>query len=649
MSSSPITRFARRFVESAAARPTEDDALLAFLVGTIHTALAPLIASIALALLFSIAAFLMTGSPLFLAAIAAQVAIGIGRLQRLAVYQRLSARAMSAREIVECDIAFAIWSALYALTLGLTCYELTAFEKLDDSFALALAACTGFTLAFVTRSAGRPRTLFLQVVGIAAPQIYALLTLAVAHGTIYAVLVAGLVVAALVMGRHGYQRIVALYRADDANRRLARHDMLTGLLNRFAFNQAFAEAIAQAESRPGEALAVFIVDLDRFKEINDTLGHAVGDAVIVETGRRLSEIAGSECRVARMGGDEFMILARGPRVGRDDAAAMGRALVKSLSRPLEIDRVAIPSSASIGVALYPEHGRDMAELMKNADFALYESKHAGRGRYSLFDATMQNRMAEERLLEIELEQAIREDQFEVWYQPIQNLESGTLSGYEALVRWRHPTRGLVFPDHFVPVAEQNGAIIAIGQMVLEKACAEASGWNPRLTISVNLSPSQFRRPEALLDGIKRALDLSGIDPSRLHLEITESLLMEDTPKTRRAINELADWGVKFSLDDFGAGYSSLAYIQNYPFSEIKIDRKFVADIADDRVSSAIVASVCVLAERINMAVIAEGVETQVQQRALRALGIKQAQGYLYGRPARIAHAGPPALQLVASR
>ena len=630
------------------ARAREDDALLAYLVGTIHSARAPLFASMALAMLVTLGAYTMTGAPIFLAHVFAHVLIGAGRIHRLALYERRTRTEISAREVLEFDVAFGVWSAFYALILGLTCYQLTALSRDADTLALGLAACTGFTLAFVTRSSGRPRTLLLQVVGIAAPQIYALVTLPVPHGFIYAALVGGLVASALVMGRHGYQHTVALFEADDANRRMARHDMLTGLLNRFAVNQAFAQALAEAESRPGEALAVAIVDLDRFKEINDTRGHAVGDGVIVETARRLSALAGPDWRVARMGGDEFMIVARGRGFRSEDAEAIGERIVASLSRPFEIDRLAVSGSASVGVAVYPEHGREMAELMKYADFALYEAKRGGRGRFRLFDASMRSRLTEERIMETELEVAIREDQFEVWYQPIQNIETSVLCGYEALVRWRHPTRGLVPPAVFVPVAEQNGTILALGQIVLEKACEAASNWDRRVSIAVNLSPSQFRRPELLVEGVKRALGRAGLEPGRLYLEITESLLMEDTPQTRAAINELADLGVKFSLDDFGVGYSSLAYIQSYPFSKIKIDRKFVENIDSDRVSGAIVASVCVLAERIQMQVIAEGVETQVQSRALRELGVELAQGYLYGRPARIVNA-PPKLQLVASR
>jgi diguanylate cyclase (GGDEF)-like protein len=637
-----------RVADAIHARAREDEALQAYLVETIHSARAPLFASMAMAMLITLAAYAITGAPIFLAHVFAHGLIGAGRIHRLALYERRTRAEMSAREVLRFDVAFGAWSALYALTLGLTCCQLTALSREADTFALGLATCTGFTLAFVTRSAGRPRTLLLQIAGIASPQIYALVELPMPHGLIYAALVGGLAIAAMVMGRHGYQRIVALFEADEANRRMARQDMLTGLLNRFAINQASEQALAEVESRPGESVAVIIVDLDRFKEINDTLGHAVGDGVIVETAQRLSALAGPDWRVARMGGDEFMIVAQGRGFRGEDVEAIGKKIVASLSHPFEIERLAVSGSASVGVAVYPEHGREMAELMKFADFALYEAKREGRGRCRLFDATMRRRLAEERLLETELEQAIREDQLEVWYQPIQNIDTGAVRGYEALVRWRHPTRGLVPPAVFVPIAERNDSILALGQIVLEKACKTASNWDRRISIAVNLSPSQFRRPELLVEGVKCALARAGLEPERLYLEITESLLMEDTPQTRAAINELAELGVKFSLDDFGVGFSSLAYIQSYPFSKIKIDRKFVENIDRDRVSSAIVASVCALAERIDMEVIAEGVETPVQSRALRELGVEFAQGYLYGRPARIVNARPK-LQLVVSR
>jgi len=488
----------------------------------------------------------------------------------------------------------------------------------------------------------------LQVVGITVPQVYALLTEPIATGTVFAGLVVGLACVALVMGQHGHARLVALFKADERNRQLAEIDPLTGLKNRLAIAKSLDRALAEAQARPDGRLTVCMVDLDRFKDINDTLGHAAGDVVIVEVARRLCAAAGAGVEVARMGGDEFLVLAHGDRGGGAGAEAFGRALLEKLSQPFEIEGASAPIGGSVGVAVYPGHGRDMAELLRHADCALYEAKREGRARVRVFDDALHRRLAEERALEAELDEALRGDQLELWYQPIQSLGSGVVRGYEALVRWRHPTRGLIPPLVFVPLAEQNGSIFRLGEIVLEKACREAARWDRRLSVAVNISPQQFRRPEPLVAAVRRALLDSGLEPTRLYLEITESFLMEDTPQTREAINQLAELGVKFSLDDFGAGYSSLAYIQNYPFSTIKIDRTFVANIHADRISSAIVASVCVLAERIHMTVVAEGVETPMQHRALAELGVDLAQGYLYGRPAP--HVSPPPqLQLVASR
>ena len=618
--------------------PFGEAALHAYLVGTIHSAKAPLAASTALAVAITLAAYGVTGAGLFLAHALAHVFIGFGRFARLAVYQARERRGLTRRDIIACDRIFAFWSTLYALTLGLTCAGLTLRGAGSDTFALALSTYTGYTFAFVTRSAGRPWILRLQIAAITAPQIYALVDGPIPNGDLYAGLALALVGAAMVLGRHGHARIVALFRADENNRRMARRDMLTGLMNRFALTQAFADAIAEAGGQPDAAVAIYLVDLDRFKAINDTFGHAMGDAVIVETGERLRQAAEGRAEVARMGGDEFMLIARGERFDGERIAGFAETILERLGAPFEIDGNLVMLAGSVGVAVYPQHGRDMAELMMHADCALYEAKREGRGRYRLFDESLRNRLAQERLLETELDEALREDGLEVWYQPIKCLRTGAVSGYEALARWRHPSRGLVPPDLFVRIAEQNGAIHRLGEIVLEKACREAATWDERVSISVNLSPQQFRRPKPLVETVKRALAVSGLKPSRLYLEITESLLLEDTPLTRQAVGELADHGVKFSLDDFGVGYSSLAYIQNYPFSKIKIDRKFVQNIHADHISSAIVASVCVLAARIQMIVVAEGVETQAQQRALVDLGVDLAQGYLYGRPAPMARA-----------
>lgn len=304
----------------------------------------------------------------------------------------------------------------------------------------------------------------------------------------------------------------------------------------------------------------------------------------------------------------------------------------ALAQPIDVNSNSLQLSASVGVAFYPEHGASPEDLMKRADIALYEAKRLGRGRHAIFDLAMQRKLDDARQIEIDMEIAVGQDQFEAWLQPIFDINMGVIIGYEALARWRHPTHGLIQPDRFIPVAEQTGAIVAIGEKILEKACLMATSWDPNLTIAVNLSPRQFRDPMALVSCIRRVLTITRLAPSRLFIEITESVMLEDTPETREAVRQLADYGVRFSLDDFGSGYSSLSYIQNYPFSRIKIDRNFIDRLDKDEVSSAIVASVCLLAKRTQMDVVAEGVETRRQVATLKDLGICYAQGYLYGRP-----------------
>lgn len=626
-----------------------DDELLHYLVSTVHSSRSPLYASMSMAAIMAFLSWVMTGQTIFLMHCLLHAIIGVGRLGCLNEFTIHSTSSDSRAKSLVFDSAFLVWSTAYALVIGSTCYGLIAASDQMQTLPLAVGGCTGFTIAFVTRSSGRLRILRNQLLGISLPVVWGLLTLRIQFGWEYSLLIVGLVASSLVMGRAAHNRIVELFHANEANRRMARLDMLTGAMNRYSFANALEDAIRAAADHADERFALITIDLDRFKEINDTLGHVAGDAVIVEMARRLKHAIRPGDVVARLGGDEFVILARLEASELGGANSLARRVIETLCQPYELDAMSLPASASVGVSLYPDHGVEALDLMKLSDIALYEAKRAGRGRFRIFDASMQSKLADARKLELEMDRAIREDQFEAWFQPIQNIETGVIVGYEALARWRHPTMGLIPPDKFIPIAEQNGSIVAIGQLILTKACAAAATWDPRLTVAVNLSPGQFRRPALLVDAIKETLRVTGLAPSRLYVEITESLLMEDTHQTRKAIHELADHGVRFSLDDFGAGYSSLSYIQSYPFSKIKIDKKFIDHVDSDNVSTAIIASVCVLADRIHMEIVAEGVETRVQQTALRGLGIRLGQGYLFGRPSPQIVAPQPALQLVSSR
>ena len=634
-------------LSSAFSDDAVDDDLLRYLVGTLYLEREPLLASIVMGALVTGLAWAMTHEVVFIVYSIANVLIGAARLHLLHRYRRDSSGADSRAATLVYDSAFSFWSTLYAVVLGLTCYSLMVLPVSAGAQPLALSACAGFTIAYVARSSGRMRLLVLQVIATSVPMLTACLTSPIANGRAYASALGALVVVTFVLGTAANAKLVELYRADKDNLRMARFDMLTGLRNRFAFSDALRAAFARAQERSGERFALITIDLDRFKEINDTLGHMVGDAVIVEMASRLSKMARAEDTVARMGGDEFVIIARGEGLDANFALGIANRAVDALSQPFAIAPMPA-ASASVGVAMYPEHGATGEELMKNADIALYEAKRAGRNRAHLFNAAMQSKADDATLLEIELQTALAGDQFEAWFQPIENIENGEIVGYEALARWRHPVRGLIQPDRFVPFAEQSGAIVAIGERILEKACVAAAGWPAHLTVAVNLSPGQFRQPKRLVEAIKNSLLRSGLAPSRLYIEITESLMLDDTAQTRDAINELAGYGVRFSLDDFGVGYSSLSYIQCYPFSRIKIDKKFIDNIETERTSAAIIAAVFELAARIDVDIVAEGVETRAQQAALRDLGVTLAQGYLYGRPA--AHIiAPKRLQLVVSR
>jgi len=454
------------------------------------------------------------------------------------------------------------------------------------------------------------------------------------NGAVYAGLLGGLLVVSVVLGFSAHDKIVELYRANLKTRQMALSDMLTGLMNRFAFAETLEREIERCGLGSREAFSLIVADLDRFKEINDMLGHNAGDAVIVEMAARLRRVLGGDDLVARLGGDEFVILSRGRREDWPRAAnRLAERIVGALREPVVLDAAAIPISASLGVAHYPDHGVVAQDLMKKVDIALYEAKRQGRNRAAIFDASMQARFNAARVMELEIDSAIARNEFEPWFQPIVNIETGEIVGYEALARWPHPVRGMIHPNAFIPCAEQTGAVVRIGEQILQKACAAAASWPDQSYVAVNLSPVQFRQPRRLVAAVREALARAGLPPRRLTLEITESLMMEDTAETRAAINEFAAMGICVSLDDFGTGYSSLSYIHSYPFSRIKIDKRFIDHIANERESIAIVSAVRVLAEKLDMELIAEGVETLSQHLVLRRLGITRAQGFFYGKPA----------------
>jgi diguanylate cyclase (GGDEF)-like protein len=407
---------------------------------------------------------------------------------------------------------------------------------------------------------------------------------------------------------------------------LARTDVVTNIANRAGLNHAMIESMMSRED--GARMALFWIDLDRFKEVNDLLGHPVGDKVLAEVARRLVDIAPESATVARFGGDEFVLY--GPVGDRKDAERLASEVHIEIMRPLRIDNRSLDVRASLGVALLPDDAEDIDSLMQRADLALYHAKVAGRSQTSFFDPSMTRDLVRRREIEDELRAAIMRDELSIFFQPIVDLETGRIRTFEALVRWFHPEKGELRPDEFIPVAEETGLIVTLGNWITAQAARACAQWPEDVSVAVNLSPLQIRAPGASL-GILNALREAKLDPGRLELEVTESLFVDDNHATADFIEELASRGVRFALDDFGTGYSSLGYINKFPFSKIKVDRSFVSGPDVGKKTDAIIRAVAELGSRLGMDIVAEGLETIEQVRSVREAGCSLGQGYYFSR------------------
>jgi diguanylate cyclase (GGDEF)-like protein/PAS domain S-box-containing protein len=418
------------------------------------------------------------------------------------------------------------------------------------------------------------------------------------------------------------------------------HDPLTGLPNRLQFVDRLGRELARAEQRR-ERIAVLFLDLDRFKVVNDSLGHSAGDRLLVAVADRLSATMGPDDVVARFGGDEFTILCRNI-TSEETAELVAERLAEAISRPVALIEREVFVTASVGIALSGSSGNTPETLLRNADTAMYHAKERGRDRAELFDAREHHRAVDDLRIGNELHRAVERGEMRVYYQPMISLGSGALFGFEALIRWEHPERGLVPPMEFVPLAEETGLIVPLGVWALEQACQQAVRWHestpdaPLLQMSVNLSPRQLAEP-ALPNDVARVLHETGIQPSALWLEITESTLMRDVESALSALGALRALGLHLAVDDFGSGYSSLAYLQRLPVEALKIDRSFTAGVATRKDSTAIVNAIASLARALHLSTVAEGIETREQFQQVRAMGCEVGQGFLFG-PARPAEA-----------
>ena len=427
-----------------------------------------------------------------------------------------------------------------------------------------------------------------------------------------------------------HQDITAQKQAETQIAYLARHDVLTNLSNRAVLRERMEEGLARLR-RGGKPLTLFILDLDLFKAVNDSLGHPVGDELLKVVARRLVACLRETDTVARLGGDEFAVLATADGDQRAAAAATADKLLEAVSASYAFDGHRLDIATSIGIALAPEHGTDVDQLVKSADLALYKAKLGGRNTYRVFEAAMGADADARRALETDLRNALTRDEFELHYHPIVDIRTNEITDVEALIRWRHPERGSIEPADFIPLAEESGLINPIGEWVLRRACADAAGWPQQLKVAANLSPVQFRRGN-LVDTISCILSESGLSPERLMLEITESVLMQGSTENFETLHQLRKLGISIVLDDFGTGYSSLSYLRLFPFDQIKIDRSFVGELSSNADCAAIVSAVASLGRSLRIDTVAEGVETEDQLVLARAAGCTHAQGFLFGRP-----------------
>jgi diguanylate cyclase (GGDEF)-like protein len=432
-----------------------------------------------------------------------------------------------------------------------------------------------------------------------------------------------------------HEDVTARRRAEEKIRHLAHYDALTDLPNRALFHERLREEIARAA--PERQLAVIYIDIDEFKSVNDTLGHQIGDELLKSVASGLRRQANPNEFVARLGGDEFAIMQTGIRNQAEIIGLITR-VFETIRTPFECLGHRVTTDASVGAAVAPQHGNSLDQILKNADLAMYAAKSAGRKTWRFFEPVMDARVKARRALEMDMRRALREGQFEVYYQPCVGLEDNRITGCEALVRWHHPERGMISPAEFIPLAEETGLINELGEWVLDAACKDAMTWPGDFKLAVNVSPVQFKSGTLALK-IAAALAASRLPAKRLELEITEAVLIRDDDAALAILHQLRAIGVRIALDDFGTGYSSLSYLQRFPFDKIKIDRCFVNDLSTQGGSSIVQAVVNIAAAR-NMMTLAEGVEKTEQRELLRTLGCTEMQGFLFSRPV-------PAAQILA--
>ncbi len=552
----------------------------------------------------------------------------------LAALNRILRRSRESSTTPYIDGAYHVMALAYSAVLGVVA-AVTLLSDLAATLKIVMTAnALCFGVGICARNAGRPSLAIGELALVSLP----IAVVSVASGDPAMVVLAcnivmlGVAMVLVTLDVNAVlRRSIGQTRDSEINadkmRVLARTDAVTALMNRAGLNQNLVDRMAQLED--GENLALFWIDLDRFKEVNDLFGHPVGDRVLQLTAERLCDAAPAHASVARFGGDEFIVLCH--IEDKAEAVRLSSELHALLMQPMQVQGERLEVGASIGIAVMPDDGQDADTLMQNADLALYEAKSNGRKRSCFYVEAMSRDLVYRREIEAELRAAIVNDELSLFYQPIVDLKTGRVRAVEALVRWFHPEKGELLPDEFIPLAEETGVILTLGNWITARAARDAMQWPADIMVSVNLSPLQIKAPGASL-GVLNALRRAGLPAERLEVEVTESLFLTDHAATEAFITDLTEAGVRFALDDFGTGYSSLGYIHKYPFTKIKVDRSFVSGPDINSKSNAIIWAVAELGAKLGMEIVAEGIETAEQVARVQAAGCTMGQGYHFSRP-----------------
>jgi len=555
--------------------------------------------------------------------------IGLARTGTIFLYRRARHDANNSTAVKLWELIALLGAWAFAGLVGITGAYAVTMQPSTDVEILIDCCVMGYIAGISSRNASRPLITIGQVTLTSIPFSLALLARADIAHIVLAIFVGVLYLSIIVICRSVFENIIARQDAFRKIEIIAHRDALTGLWNRGAFIQLLQTRLSRLSDEDG-SVALISIDLDRFKDINDTLGHQAGDAVLKEVGQRIRSIIRAGDEVARIGGDEFVVML----IGTDETQAyrVAQRILETFVSPFAASRSSNICGASIGYAIAPKDGSTFDELFRNADLALYEAKKSGRGQIVRHTVAItecyDNRVA----LERDLQFALAKGELELAFQPIIDPRSGRAICCEALLRWNHPTRGRISPAEFIPIAEATGLIVPIGAWVLVAACSEATHWAPDIKVAVNLSPVQFRRGHELVDTVMMALERTGLAASRLDLEVTESVLIEDAATALAILTEFRSRGIGVSLDDFGTGFASLAYLNDFPFSKIKIDRKFSQNIDLSSRTAAIIGGIAKTTRDLRIELVAEGIETESQLEHMRSFGINAIQGFLFCRP-----------------